>query len=124
MRKFCFGMAGVFMLPAMMQAATLDGSWTMSLNPNFGGMNESFPCSVSQAGTDFDAACKGFDIIGTIRDRKATFDLKTGRNNELTAKFTGTVNPEETQVDGTWRLVDSSGKVLTGKWQLTKQATR
>jgi len=51
---------------------------------------------------------------------RVTFDVKTGRNNELTAVFTGTLDEATNTITGTWRL-DAGNEARNGKFDARRQ---
>jgi hypothetical protein len=103
-------------------AADLNGAWRLHLDPDFGGNDDTTSCTFVQDGRKLTIDCAGgLPIIGEVTADKVTFDVKTGRNNELTAVFTGTLDEPGNTIKGTWRL-ESGSDVRNGKFDATRAA--
>jgi len=103
-------------------AADLSGSWRLHLDPDFGGNDDTIACTFTQDGRKLAIDCGrgGLPITGDVNGTRVTFDVKTGRNNELTAVFTGTLDEGTNMITGTWRL-DAGNEVRNGKFDATRQ---
>ena len=103
-------------------AADLTGSWRLHLDPDFGGNDDTIPCKFVQEERKLTIDCGrgGLPITGEVNGTRVTFDVKTGRSNEWTAIFTGTLDQATNTINGTWRL-DAGGDVRNGKFDATRQ---
>ena len=103
-------------------AADLSGTWRLHLDPDFGGNDDSFPCQFVQEERKLTIDCGrgGLPITGEVNGTRVTFDVKTGRNNEWTAVFTGTLDEAATTITGTWRL-EAGSEVSNGKFDARRQ---
>ena len=120
MKRSLVILLGLFVFGATVAAADLTGPWRLNLIPNFGGLNQSLNCEFKQVDTTLSADCEGGgQFAGKMDGSKVTLQVKTGRNNESTATFEGTVNQEGTTITGSWHLSDSYGD-RSGKFTLTK----
>jgi hypothetical protein len=118
-------MATVFVLALLetsAAAADLSGSWRLHLDPDFGGNEDSFPCRFVQEERKLTIDCgrNGLPITGEVNGVRVTFDVKTGRNNELTAVFTGTLDEATNTITGTWRL-DAGNEARNGRFDARRQ---
>jgi hypothetical protein len=103
-------------------AADLTGQWSLELEPDFSGHNDTLGCSFVQDGEKLTSNCgAGPNIGGEVQGRKVTFRVPTGRSSEFTAVFVGTLDAHEITISGTWELMDGSGK-RQGKFTATKAA--
>ena len=103
-------------------AADLTGAWRLHLDPDFGGNDDTIACTFTQDGRKLTIDCgrNGLPIAGEVNGTRVTFDVKTGRNNEWTAVFTGTLDEATNTINGTWRL-DAGGDVRSGKFDATRE---
>jgi len=103
-------------------AADLTGQWSLELEPDFSGHNDTLRCSFAQKGEKLTNDCgAGPNIGGEVQGQKVTFRVPTGRSNEFTAVFVGTLDTREITISGTWELMDGSGK-RQGKFTAMKAA--
>jgi len=92
-------------------AANLTGQWSLALAPDFSGHNDTLACSFVQDGEKLTINCgAGPNILGEVHGQQVTFRVTTGRSNEFTAVFVGSLDQPELMISGTWQLPDSSGK--------------
>ena len=118
-------LVATFVLLAVLEttaaAADLSGAWRLHLDPDFGGNDDTIPCKFVQEGRKLTIDCGsgGLSIPGEVNGDRVTFDVKTGRNNEWTAVFTGTLDQPATTIRGTWRL-DTGQEVRNGKFDATR----
>ena len=92
-------------------AVDVTGAWTLELDPDFGGnRGTTQDCTFKQEGRRLTGSCGGHAAIaGEVNRRKVTFKVKTGRQNEFTATFTGNLNEPATTIKGKWRLEGNEG---------------
>jgi hypothetical protein len=110
----------VLTVVSLLAATDLTGQWSLDLKPDFGGNNDSIGCSFLQKEEKLALDCgAGPNIAGEVHGRAVTFVVKTGRNNELSATFTGELDQKETTIDGTWKLIDRAG-TRQGRFTATK----
>ena len=101
-------------------AADLTGQWSLDLEPDFSGHNDTLRCSFVQHGEELTNNCgAGPNIGGEVQGRKVTFRVPTGRSGEFTAVFVGTLDTREITISGTWELNDRNSK-REGKFTATK----
>ena len=112
----------VFTLVAAIAAVDLTGAWRLHLDPDFGGNDDTIHCKFVHEGRKLTIDCGrgGLPITGEVDGTRVTFDVKTGRSNELTAVFTGTLNEPATTINGTWRL-DAGNEARNGKFDARRQ---
>ena len=110
----------MFTLVAAIAAVDLTGAWRLHLDPDFGGNDDTIACKFVQDGRKLTIDCgSGLAIVGEVSGDRVTFDVKTGRNNELTAAFAGTLDEPANMIKGTWRL-DTGQEVRNGKFDATR----
>jgi hypothetical protein len=63
----------------------------------------------------------GPNISGEVQGQKVTFRVPTGRSDEFTAVFVGTLDTRGIAISGTWELVDRNGR-RQGKFIATRVA--
>lgn len=44
-------------------------------------------------------------MTGSVKGRSVTFQHKTGKQNELTLTYTGTIDEKGSSIKGVWRLM-------------------
>jgi hypothetical protein len=96
-------------------AADMTGAWTFNMN-DFSGHPRSFDCTFKQEGTELTGLCgeEGVKITGTVKGREVNFQHQTGKNNEITAHYSGDLNEAATILKGKWRLVNpADGKTMS-----------
>jgi hypothetical protein len=105
-----------------LSAADITGTWRVSFLPDFGGNNDTKDCTFRQDGRQLSVKCwEGTPpVSGQVMDRHITFDVKTGRNNEFTVHFMGTMDAQGTTIKGSWHLV-MNAQPKDGDWEATKQ---
>jgi hypothetical protein len=103
-------------------AADLTGRWSLELEPDFSGNNDTLSCSFVQDGEKLTNNCgAGPNISGEVQGRQVTFRVPTGRSGEFTAVFVGTLDTREITISGTWELMDRNSN-RQGKFTATKAA--
>ena len=92
-------------------AVDVTGAWALALDPDFGGnRGTTQECTFKQEGRRLTGSCGGeAAIAGEVNGRKVMFKVKTGRQNEFTATFTGNLNEPATAIKGKWRLEGNEG---------------
>ena len=101
-------------------ATDLTGQWSLTLAPDFSGNNDTLACSFAQDAGKLTINCgAGPNILGEVQGQRVTFRVTTGRSNELTAVFVGTLDQREATISGTWQLPENVGK-REGKFTATK----
>jgi hypothetical protein len=114
--------AFVFAVSVVVTAADLSGAWTLELNPDCGGHQDAVECTFKQNGPKLTIACAGGPpLSGEVDRSRVTFSIPTGRNNELTALFTGELDQREVTITGTWQLTDDAGR-RNGKFTARKHS--
>ena len=101
-------------------APDLSGRWILSLNPDFSGHDQSLSCTLKQENVTLSADCLDARFTGRVDGAKVSLQLKTGRNNELSATFEGQANNDGSKIEGMWRLPTPDGE-RTGKFTFSKQ---
>jgi hypothetical protein len=108
-----------FLLTTAAAPLDLSGAWTLDLEPDFSGHETSIDCTFEQDAQRLTLRCGDAPAwTGQVVERKVTWQFKTGRSGEVTATFTGDVNENGKQIDGTWRL--SAAESRDGKFTARK----
>jgi hypothetical protein len=96
-------LAVLVVLGASLTAASLSGTWTVTLDPGFSGNSETLRCDVTHEGSSLTADCgDGAGITGTVEGRAVRFVILTGQNHLLPARFSGELDQREAAIAGTW----------------------
>ena len=127
MRQF-FALLALALLPLTLHAADVNGAWALSLNPDFGGTSDfGIPCTLRQAGEKLSVVCgepsdqyPPAPMPGRVVGQQVTFETKTCEKDKFTATFTGTLEKQDTFINGTWELADAQGK-RSGKFTLERK---
>jgi hypothetical protein len=93
--------------------ATLDltGTWTLKFEKDLSGHPASHECTLQQHKQKLDGTCDGeAKLTGQIRNGKVTLEHTTGRNNEITVRYSAVLNEAATAMKGTWQYVDPTTK--------------
>jgi hypothetical protein len=112
---------------AQVKAADVTGAWSVELDPDFGGNPDTIGCTFKQEGQTVTGECghgapePPTPIVGGVKDRTLTFEVKTGRRNELTATFTARLDDKASTMKGEWRFVDDQGKDRQGNFSGKRQ---
>jgi hypothetical protein len=85
-------------------AADLSGTWTLEFKPDFSGNPASRNCTFAQKGDKLTIDCGGQKMRGEVKGRSVAFQHKTGRENEITVTYNGTVDEHGTAIRGAWHL--------------------
>ena len=106
-------------------AADLTGTWTFEMN-DFSGHPRSFDCTFRQEGTNLTGVCgeegQTVKITGTVEGRKVNFQHQTGKQNEITAHYSGDLNEAATTLKGKWRVVNpDDGKPMSDDFTAAKR---
>jgi hypothetical protein len=110
MRKLFLALLAVAAGSVSLSAADLTGVWTLSLDPDFGGVPDTLDCTFKQSGRKLTADCGGGpNISGEVDGPKVTLLVPTGRNNEQTATLAGELDQREITIAGRWQLADDTG---------------
>ena len=74
-------------------AADLSGVWTLDLDPDFSGNQDSVACGILQEGTKLSLNCGGgAPIVGEVADQSVTWRIMVGPKNQFTAPYRGTLD--------------------------------
>jgi hypothetical protein len=107
-------------------AVDMTGVWTFNMN-DFSGHPRSFDCTFKQEGTKLTGVCgeeeaRPVNITGTVKGRKVAFQHQTGKNNEVTAHYSGDLNDAATTLKGKWRVVNpDDGKMMSDAFSAVKR---
>ena len=99
----------VALLGVQVAAVDLTGDWTLELNPDFGGTDDTVGCVFKQDGAALTANCGGAAVSGSVDGQTVTLRVTTGAKGELTATFIGTLDQSGGKITGTWQLGERSG---------------
>jgi hypothetical protein len=99
-------------------AADLTGAWKLDFNPDFSGHPTTLYCAFQQEGQKLTIDCDGQKMNGEVKGRTVTFQHKTGKQNEVTAAYRGTVDEHGTTVKGVWHLSPDN---RDGKFEARRQ---
>jgi hypothetical protein len=111
----------LFMLLFSVQAAAaadLTGTWKLEFKPDFSGQPATRDCAFQQKGQKLTIDCEGQKMSGEVKGRNLKFQHKTGRENEVTATYTGTLDEKGTTLKGVWHL---SPDHREGKFEARRQ---
>jgi hypothetical protein len=103
---------------AHLAAADITGAWTVEMN-DFSGNPTTFDCTFTQEGTKLTGVCaegqpRPVKITGTVKDRQVDFQHQTGKNDDITAYYSGDLNDAARTLRGKWRVVNpDNGKTMT-----------
>jgi hypothetical protein len=106
-------------------AADVSGVWSLDFDPDFSGHRSTGECTFKQAGKKLTGAC-GTDspaptpVSGEVDEPKVVFQFKTGKNNELSATFTATLDEQGKTMQGTWSLIEN-GKKRDGRFEARRR---
>jgi hypothetical protein len=116
-----FAIPFALVVPAF--AASVTGSWRVSLDPGFTDQPTTLRCEATHEGQQLILECDDGSIAeGTVEGSAVRFVIMTGQNNLLPARFTGALDANETVITGTWRLEDTTGNRI-GRFSAEKAAT-
>ena len=106
-------------------AADVTGRWTFDMT-DFSGHPRTFDCTFRQEGTKLTGECGGEServrITGTVKESKVDFQHQTGRNNEITAHYSGELNEAGTTLKGKWRVMNpDSGKEMSADFTAVRR---
>jgi hypothetical protein len=96
-------------------AGDMTGAWTFSMN-DFSGHPKTFDCTFKQEGAELTGMCgeEGVKFTGTVKGRRVSLQHQTGKNNEVTAHYSGDINEAATTLKGKWRVVNpADGKTMS-----------
>ena len=85
-------------------AADLTGTWKLEFKPDFSGQPATHDCAFQQKGQKLTIDCEGAKMTGQVKGRNVTFQHKTGKQNEVTAVYKGTLDEKGTTLTGVWHL--------------------
>jgi hypothetical protein len=112
--------AAVILLASVLTVADFAGVWTLSWEPDFGGIPNAYDCTFKQEGRSLTVTCPQDMVMnGDIDGQQVTIRLKTGRDDNENATLTGELNQQGTQITGEWHLLEQkrSGKFVARKRQ-------
>lgn len=103
-------------------ATDLTGTWTLRQEKDFSGYPASHECTIQQHGEKLSGICGGeAKITGRVKNSKVTLAHQTGRNNEITVRYSAVLNKDATAMKGTWQYTDPTDKKpRTGEFSLTR----
>lgn len=111
------------LLPALamgaLAGADLTGTWSLHWNPDFSGHQQTLECTFKQEQNALTIRCGEATMHGTVAGRVVTFEHKTGKNDEITARYRATVDEDGTVMAGTWQL--SAPENRDGKFEARKR---
>ena len=123
MTKLRFVTLLVLVLAVTLRAADLSGVWTLDLDPDFSGNQDSIACGVLQEGSRLSLNCGGgAPIVGEVVAQNVTWRIMVGPKNEFTATYRGTLDEESKTIKGTWHIEDKNPR--DGKFSMKKQSSR
>jgi hypothetical protein len=98
-----------FTLSLGLAAIDLSGVWTLSWQPDFGGNEDAYDCTLKQTGQTLTFTCReNPPITGSVDGEKITLRFNTGRDGSETATLTGEVDQRGTTITGTWHLTEQN----------------
>jgi hypothetical protein len=102
---------GILMMSLLLApSADVSGVWTLDFDPDFSGNRGAADCTFKQEGRKLNVTCGGVPTTGAVEGQRVNFEVKTGKNNELTARFVAALDAKGTRMTGTWRLQGKNGK--------------
>ena len=119
MVKWLVTLLGVLALWTPLAAADLSGRWTLALHPDFGGVDDTIPCTLREDGTALTLDCGGPPMTGSLDGQTVTLKITTGTKNEIPVTFIGTLDGAGTTITGTWHFV-VSGEERSGDFTARK----
>ena len=99
-------------------AADFTGAWKLEFNPDFSGHPATLYCAFQQHGQKLTIDCDGQKMSGEVKGRNVKFQHKTGKQNEVTAVYTGTLDEKGTTLKGAWHLSPDNRE---GKFEARRQ---
>jgi len=106
-------------LAATFAAADLSGIWSLELDPDFSGNQDTVGCGFTQNGNKLTIKCGGADIAGEVNTPRVTWQFMTGPGNAIRATFSGVLDDQATTISGTWHLASDPPK--EGKFKAKKE---
>lgn len=99
----------------------LTWTWTLELNPNFSGNQQTVDCAFKQNGKELTINCERATVTirGEVDGRTVTFEHKTGERDEFTASYRAERDEKGTYITGTWHL--SAPENRDGKFEARKR---
>jgi hypothetical protein len=99
-------------------ASDLTGTWKLDFKPDFSGHQTTHACTFEQKGRTIAIDCEGQKMAGEVKDQNVTFEHKSGKQSELTVRYTGTLDEKGTTISGVWRLAPENRE---GHFEARKQ---
>jgi hypothetical protein len=97
------------MMFVKLAAPDMTGAWTFNMN-DFSGHPRTFDCTFKQEGAKLTGSCgeehEAVKITGTVKGRKVNFEHQTGKQNEITAQYSGELDRAATTLTGKWRVMN------------------
>jgi hypothetical protein len=113
----------VALLPALAIAtlvgANLTGTWSLQWNPDFSGHRQTLECTFKQEQETLTIRCGEATMHGRVAGRVVTFEHRTGKKDEITARYQATLDENGTLMKGTWHL--SAPENRDGKFEARKR---
>ena len=106
-------------LGSSLAAADLSGTWSLELDPDFSGNQDTVGCGFAQDGNKLAIKCSGAEFAGEVNDRRVTWQFMTGPNNAIRATFSGVLDDQSRTISGTWHLASDPPK--DGKFKAKKE---
>jgi hypothetical protein len=98
-------MLGVLLLSLNAAAAAdLSGAWKLEFKPDLSGHQTTHDCTFKQDGQKLTIDCEGQKITGEVKGRNVKFEHQTGKQNEFTLRYSGTLDEKGTTIKGVWHL--------------------
>jgi len=103
-------------------AADMSGNWTLRFDPDLSGHQTSRECKIQQEGEKLTFSCDpDAKFTGEVKNNRVTFQVTTGKNNDIVVHYTGAVNQERSFLKGAWQYTDPGDKKeKTGRFSLEK----
>lgn len=99
-------------------AADLTGAWKLEFKPDLSGHQTTRDCTFKQDGQNLNIDCEGQKITGEVKGRNVKFEHKTGKQNEFTLRYSGTLDEKGTTIKGVWDLAPDNRQ---GHFEARKQ---
>jgi hypothetical protein len=94
----------------------MSGVWTLTFDPDFSGHPATAECTFKQDGRTLSVQCGGGpSSSGEVNGTKVSFQIVTGRDNDLRAVFTAVLDSKAMSMKGEWRLEGRTGKFTAKK---------
>ena len=102
-----------------MAAADVTGIWSLELDPDFSGNQDTVGCGFRQDGNKLAIKCEDAEFAGEVNDQRVTWQFMTGPNKKVRATFSGLLDDGATTISGTWHLAGDPPQ--NGKFRAKKE---